>query len=171
MHDRINEKIYARLHDLMAAERDVLREALLTQIRNSTATRYRNVELESLRERCGTLVDKFLEAVEGSPRCFVDYITGIAGARIGEGFHLDEIQMALNIFEEYAWKICAHKVEDKDQLLKDLSLVTGIFGTAKDQLAREYLKQKDSVLAIAKVFIDQMEDLSGGSESTILPLD
>jgi len=171
MNDRVNEMIYDRLHHLMAAERQVLREALLTQIRNSTATHYKNVELEALRERCGTLVDKFLEAVEGSPRCFVDYITGIAGARIGEGFQLDEIQMALNIFEEYAWKICAHKVEDKEQLLKDLSLVTGIFGTAKDQLAREYLKQKDSVLAIAKVFIDQMEELSGGMESTVLPVD
>jgi len=171
MNSSANEAVYDRLHDLMVAEREVLREAILTQVRNSNAMHYRNVELEALRGRCGTLVDKFLEAVEGSPRCFVDYITGIAGARIGEGFHLDEIQMALNIFEEYAWKICAHKVEDKDQLLKDLSLVTGIFGTAKDQLAREYLKQKDSVLGIAKVFIDQMEDLTGGSESTVLPID
>ncbi len=171
MNDEINDITYERLHDLMAAERDVLREAVLTQIRNSTATHYRNADVDALRVRCGTLVDKFLEAVEGSPRCFVDYIIGIAQARIGEGLGLDEIQMALNIFEEYAWKICAHKVEDKDQLLKDLSLVTGIFGTAKDQLAREYLKQKDSVLSIAKVFFDQLEDFSGGAESSFLPVD
>ncbi len=160
-----------RLHDLMAAERDVLREAVLTQIRNSTATHYRNADLGSLRERCGTLVAKFLEAVEGSPRCFVDYITSIAGTRFGEGFRLEEIQMALNIFEEYAWKICAHKVEDKDQLLKDLSLVTGIFGTAKDQLALEYLKQRNGLLSSARPLIEKLEELSSVTESSELEME
>lgn len=155
-----------RLFDLMATEREVLKEALLTQIRNSTATQYRKLNLEVLRERCGTLVEKFLESVEGSPRCFVDYIISIAGARIGEGFQLEEIQMALNIFEEYSWKICAHKVADKDQLLKDLSLVTGIFGSAKDQLAREYLKQRESLISSARPLIEKLEELSSVTESS-----
>lgn len=154
----------------MAAERQVLKEALLNQIRHSSAPHYRNAELEPLRQRCGTLVDKFLEAVAGSPGCFVDYVAGIAAKRYDEGFGLDEIQMALNIFEEYAWKVCAHKVEDKEQLLRDLSLVTGIFGTAKDQLAREYLKQKDNVLSVARVFIEQVEELTGGMESSTIPV-
>jgi len=154
----------------MAAERQVLKEALLNQVHHSSAPHYRNAELEPLRRRCGTLVDKFLEAVAGSPASFVEYVTGIAGARYDEGFGLDEIQMALNIFEEYAWKVCAHKVEDKEQLLKDLSLVTGIFGTAKDQLAREYLKQKDNVLSVARVFIEQVEELTGGMETTAIPV-
>jgi hypothetical protein len=178
--DRLENRLYAggrgagewvnemsdRLHELMAAEKDVLREALLTQLRNSTARRYREVNLLLLRERCETLVDRFLEAVESSPRRFVDYITGIARVRIEEGFHLDEIQMALNIFEEYAWKVCAHKVADKEQLLKDLSLVTGIFGTAKDQLALEYLRQKEDLLACVRPLIEKLEELSSYSEAS-----
>jgi hypothetical protein len=160
-----------RLHELMAAERNVLREALLTQIRHSTSAHYRSMELEALRERCGTLVSKFLEAVQGSPRCFVDYIAGIAGTRFGEGFRLEEIQMALNIFEEYAWKICAHKVEDKEQLLKDLSLVTGIFGTAKDQLALAYLKQRNGLLSSARPLIEKLEELSSVTESSELEME
>jgi hypothetical protein len=76
-----------------------------------------------------------------APHGFDDYLCEILGKRIAEGYSLEELQRALRIFEELLWRLCAQERRDRDQLVRDLAVVTTIIGAAKDHLARVYLER------------------------------
>ena len=124
-----------QLHTLLTDNRKELIKTLMRQLKNSHTPHYEIVGSQQLLKRCTQLVDAFMKAATGTPSLFIDYIKRITEERIREGYYLDEIQLALNILEAQSWELSIGNSNMPD-VLEHLSIITGVIGNAKDQLAR-----------------------------------
>lgn len=129
----------------MIERQNRLARSLFLRVRNSTAAHYRQVDADLLDKRCKSAVEAFCESMKTSPASFGDYIAGIAKDRIEAGYELSELQLLMSILEELLWQLCIDTVEDKDELVKSLSVVSGTVGHAKDRLARVFLQRSVSL--------------------------
>lgn len=134
---------------LLASEKPAIIETIYSRIRQSDASHYQNEDARLVRARIERLVDTFTFACAGNPREFSDYVRAITVERVREGYHLPEIQRVLSVLEAKGWDICAHRIDDRGDLLRALSLLTATIGAAKDELACVYLEEsaraRDSV--------------------------
>ncbi len=68
----------------------------------------------------------------------LDYVRALAHERFSAGYDLSEVQTAINLLEEAAWRAAfAHL--GPDRYLETLGVVSTILGASKDALAREYV--------------------------------
>ncbi|MFH2052952.1 MAG: hypothetical protein ABIK96_10850 [bacterium] len=148
----------------LASRRDEISSAVFSRLHDSTAVHYRQADQDLLHGRADRLVEAFLEALPGKPGIFIDYIGEIARERIGEGFALREIQLALSILEDQAWKLVAAVVPAGDQVAA-LGMVTTIIGAAKDQLANVYLQEMLDMRGRMASLGLAPETLAGGTDS------
>ena len=155
------------LFELMHGRRDDLIETVVRRLRSSTAPHYQNLDPDLLRGRSERLVDTFLTALDDAPADFVRFIRRISEERISEGFFLPEIQTALNILEERAWQVAAAEAPagDAEALVRDLGLITGTIGAAKDQLARIYLQRKEQAESRADRLQARLDELFKGTDA------
>ena len=72
---------------------------------------------------------------------FLVHVENLSIKRSREGYKLDELQQAFNIFEEELWNtiISNHKVDS--ELIQMLTLCHQLFTNAKDHVAQIYLKK------------------------------
>ena len=131
-----------RMFPLSKQDAPALAEAVSTGLRNADAPHYSSIDAGALDERCRRLVDAFLASMDGAPALFVEYVRGITGERIGEGYYLREIQLALSLLESRVWQLVAQR-SDVASVVADLAVVTATVGAAKDELARIYLEHKE----------------------------
>lgn len=118
-----------------------LTDALFTGLRKADAPHYESIDAAELAHRCRRLAEAFLASMGGNPADFIDYVRGITEERIGEGFYLAEIQQALSLLEAHAWGLVVER-SNVASLVRNLGVVTGTVGAAKDELARVYLAHK-----------------------------
>jgi hypothetical protein len=155
----------ARMSVLTTKDASGLTEALFTGLRNAaTAPHYEAIDAAALAKRCRLLVDVFVTALEGNGALFVDYVHRITEERIGEGFYLPEIQHALSLLESGAWQIVVER-SNVASLVRNLGIVTGVVGAAKDELARVYLAHKQRAEADAARL--QTARLFAGTEAPV----
>ncbi|MFH1809722.1 MAG: hypothetical protein ABIJ09_13325 [Pseudomonadota bacterium] len=160
----------AKMEQRISASREELVETILRALQSSSARHYRGTELPVLAERVERLVDTFIESLHKDPARFVTYVRALAGERLAEGFPLREVQLALNLLGEAAWKVGAAGTELK-QVVSDLGATTGIIGCAKDQLALIYLEQKEEAQASVVRLQGKLRELFGGTDAHELPDD
>ncbi|MGZ4204778.1 MAG: hypothetical protein ACXVQ6_07860 [Actinomycetota bacterium] len=68
----------------------------------------------------------------------VAHMREIAEERFASGFDLSEVQSAINLLEESAWRAVLRDMEPAD-LAEALGLVSTVLGAGKDALARQYV--------------------------------
>ncbi len=150
------------LYDLMIQHEDELIERLVQRLRASSAPHYLDIDINLLERRAANVVEAFLIALAEDPGSFVAYIREIAEERLAEGFLIGEVQCALNVLEENAWKIVVAHAVLQDQV-GYLSLITGTVGAAKDALARVYLNRMEVALAKTDRLERKIDELSNGA--------
>jgi len=122
-------------------EQDRIASDLFIRLAHSGAPSYQASEPGLLKLRCQDAVGAFRQALENDVSAFTRFIRFIAIERMGAGYKLREIQLVLSTLEELMWNLCIKHIQDKDELVRALSVVSGIAGQAKDELARVYLEQ------------------------------
>lgn len=131
-------------------EHESIAGALFLRIVHANAPHYQKADTGLLRLRCRDVVTAFRQSVDGDASTFSKYIRGVAVERMGSGYELREIQLVLNTLEQMLWKLCIETFVEKDQLVRALSVVSGIAGEAKDELARVYLEQTRMLAAMGR---------------------
>jgi hypothetical protein len=154
------------LFELVRAQASELADLLSHELRTGNTPHYESAAAEVVRRRCHRLVKAFLESTRGNPAPFVKYVRQITDERISEGYYLTEMQHALRLLEERAWRIAVDG-SNLDSLVRHLSIVTGTIGEAKDELARAFLAQKQRADTEAACLRAEM--LFKGTEGHIEP--
>jgi hypothetical protein len=99
--------------------------------------------------RAERLVAAFLRSVESQPSVFIAHVDAVAEARMAEGVFLHEMQMALQILEETAWRLVVESAVPAEQI-RCLGQVTCVIGAAKDRLAQLYLQRLERAESAAR---------------------
>jgi hypothetical protein len=160
----------SRFASLIKDRRDDLVTTIVRRLKSSSAPHYRKIDQQLLRGRSERLVDSFLRAMRGEYAPFVDYVEKLTAERIDEGYHLQEIQLALSILEERSWQVAVEHC-DVATLVPTLALVTTTIGTAKDRLAQLYLAHKERCESRVASLEKRCEELFKGTEGHALPDD
>jgi hypothetical protein len=126
------------LHDIVQSHEAELVETLTQRLAAANAPHYRDLDPLILRLRCTRLIESFRSGLRGDPQPFVDFVRNMVQDRISEGFWLREVQLALTILEERAWKVAVDE-STFASLVPNLGTITRTTGLAKDELARVYL--------------------------------
>lgn len=147
----------------LANEQDRIAKDLYIRIAHSSAPHYQASEPGLLKLRCHDAVAAFRSALENDVSAFTRFIRFIAVERMGAGYQLREIQLVLNTLEELMWTLCITQVEDKNELVRALSLISGIAGQAKDELARVYLEQTRALAALGRAQQPEVDLLFDGT--------
>jgi hypothetical protein len=147
----------------LASEQDRVANDLYIRIAHSSAPHYQTSEPGLLKLRCHDAVAAFRSALENDVSAFSRFIRFIAVERMGAGYQLREIQLVLNELEELMWKLCVTHVEDKDELIHALSVISGIAGQAKDELARVYVEQTGALAALGRSHQPEVDLLFDGT--------
>jgi hypothetical protein len=119
-------------------EREVIVTAASESIRHSR-TRYETAEGDKTRRRLDAFYDQLCAAVSSRDLSRItDFARNLGAERFRSGYDLSEVQSAINALEEAAWRtICTQLPSDQHALA--LGLVSTVLGTAKAELAREYV--------------------------------
>jgi hypothetical protein len=152
-----------RLYRLLAEKREDLALEIVRRLRSSGTLHHRELAADNLEERANGLVLSLLRSLKEKPREFSSYVEQIAEERISEGFFLHEMQIALQILEERAWKVVADQAVPADQI-GFLGCITRTIGGAKDQLAHVYLQQLERAEVKAALLQQRLDRLSSGTD-------
>jgi hypothetical protein len=152
------------LHALMIQHRDELTSAVSQRLMGTDVPHYRELGTDRVHERASRLVEALLQSLAAVPSAFVDYILEIASTRIGEGYFLKEMQVALSVLEEGSWQVVVAGFRCEDHA-RHLSRLTTLVGAAKDALARAYLERKRRAEAQVALLEQQLEVLSRGTDA------
>ncbi len=156
------------LQTRLSARRAEMVERIVVGLRGSGADSYRAAEEAIVRARVERMVDCFVASLRDGPCRFVEFVHELAVARIAEGYLLRELQRALNFLGEEAWRVAAEPAGELAETVRRLALVSGTIGYAKDQLARDYLEQKERAEAALQERRARSGQLSRGTESSEL---
>ena len=129
------------LHLLISGHRADLAWSVTRRLMATDVPHYRELGPERVFDRATRLVNALLESLADVPSSFVDYILEIASTRIGEGYFLQEMQVALSVLEEQGWQIIVAGFPCTEHATH-LARLSGTIGAAKDALARAYLARK-----------------------------
>ncbi len=155
--------VHSPLYRLLGGSSQDLIGTLERRLRTAAAPHYRAAEPGLLHERVARLVGAFLESTCSGPEPFVAHVRRLTDERIGEGYYLEEVQLALSALEERAWQLLTEHAEP-DRLVGQLAFVTGLVGVAKDELARIYLRRKEHAELRAAELQRRLDELFKGTE-------
>jgi len=123
---------------------------IVGQLKHSTCPHYRDMEWNELQHRVDSLVAYFIISLRETPGPFIKYVAEIAEQRIGEGFFISEVLMALRVLEEKGWVLIVQTIPQQGQI-RSLSRVTGTIGAAKDRLAQIYVSSLEKTETVQTV--------------------
>ena len=129
----------SRLIEVLLRERAGVIETACFVIRHVLANHYGAATEEETRRRLERLYDHVLSAA----RCrnlgpIVEYAQHVAVERYDRGYTLTELQAAFNALEEAIWERLVADMPPQE-IAEGLTLVSAIFGVAKDTLACAYV--------------------------------
>jgi hypothetical protein len=123
---------------VLERERTTVVTAALESIRHSR-THYGAAGPEETRRRLDALYDELCGAVSSRDlSCIIGFAQHLAAERFHSGYDLSEVQCAFNSLEEALWSMLGARLRP-DQHAFALGLVSTVLGTAKAELAREYV--------------------------------
>jgi exonuclease VII large subunit len=153
----------SELFELIDEQRSQLVRAVVERLHGSTSRHYQQLPVDRLQQRAERLVESFLEALDDRPGVFVEYMATITRERISEGFFLKEIQAALGILEDQAWRLVTERLQAEAHA-SALARVSMTVGAAKDRLARIYLEQARAAEKRVTLLQEQLDALNAGTE-------
>jgi hypothetical protein len=131
--------VVRELAALLRERGDTLVAEALTMMTEARLEHYDAAGLPTVRQRLATLLDVVLSCLEaGEADEIVAYMTRVGRERFSAGYDLLEVQTSANVMEETLWRRIPSLV-DPAEVPRALGLVNGLFGTAKDALARTYV--------------------------------
>ncbi|HMQ78969.1 MAG TPA: hypothetical protein PKE39_13980 [Ignavibacteria bacterium] len=100
---------------------------------------YSKFRLEEIQKKYSNLLQALAKCIE-TQKCddMIGYMDLISDERFASGFEVEEIQIALNIFEEALWKNIKKYVDPKIHYTSK-KMVTTIIDKAKEELLNEYV--------------------------------
>lgn len=128
------------LDDVLRDEREGVLDRALSAVRHVRGPHYEAAGDEEVRRRLDALYDHVVvAATRRNLGPLVEYARRLAAERYPCGYTLAELQAAFNALEEALWE---ELMEDlpTDLLADALTLVSAIFGIAKDTLACAYVE-------------------------------
>lgn len=158
--------VHTPLYRLLSGSSQDLIGTLERRLRTAAAPHYRAAEPGLLHDRVARLVGAFLEATCAGPEPFVGHVRRLTEERIGEGYYLDEVQLALSALEQRAWQLLTEH-SDPERVVGQLAFVTSLVGNAKDELARTYLRHKERAELRAAELQRKLDELFKGTEQPV----
>ena len=128
----------AQLSDAMWEEATAMADHLFRALQGPETPHYHGAGEALLRARCQALVAAFAKSCGGDPEPFGSHVRAITEERISEGYYLEEMQRALVALEQAAWHVAVER-SNIGNLVRNLGVLTGTIGRAKDELARAFL--------------------------------
>lgn len=128
------------LLDLLKTESETIVAEATQSLLRSRLKHYAEAGAEESRARLQQLFDLLLESLQTRDLGpVIDHSAQIAEERYNAGFDIQEVQMAINVLEEAAWR---HVVQalPPEALAESIGLLTTVLGAAKDALARKYVE-------------------------------
>lgn len=123
---------------VLERERSTVITAAFESIRHSR-THYEAAGAEEIRRRLDALYDELCGAVSSCDlSSIISFARHLAAERFHSGYDLSEVQCAFNALEEAIWSTLSARLRP-DQHAFALGLVSTVLGTAKAELAREYV--------------------------------
>jgi hypothetical protein len=105
-------------------------------------THYADIDYERHLEREETFLNALLQGLQDeTPGSFLTFVDQLSEQRTNEGYSLQEFQEAFNIVEDTVWDTLVTHFSTEDSLIGMLAIVSKVFRTAKDLLARVYLRK------------------------------
>ncbi|MFO7655264.1 MAG: hypothetical protein R6X25_15805 [Candidatus Krumholzibacteriia bacterium] len=150
--------------ELFRAYRDEIAERVASQLKSSSSPHYRQMSVPELAGRARRMVEVFVDSIGGAPGRLAAYLEDVADVRMQEGFFLGEMQGALNVLEETAWRLVVDHIVGEHQV-EGLSRVTTVIGVAKDRLAQVYLERSLRAETEAVVLRRRLDALMSGTDS------
>ena len=124
----------------LAAERDPIVSTATDTLGRTAARHYVDAGPGVRQERHEALLDHVIDALETRDlRRVIAYAEQIAQERFEAGVDLSEVQAAFNALEEAAWSR-VFELLDPTQYADAIGLISTVLGTAKDALARRYVR-------------------------------
>jgi urease accessory protein UreF len=119
-------------------ERSSIVTAALESIRHQR-THYEAAGPDETRRRLDALYDELCGAVSSRDLASIsEFARHLAAERFRSGYDLSEVQSAIDALEEATWSAICTRLQP-DQHALSLGLVSTVLGTAKAELAREYV--------------------------------
>lgn len=134
MSGELHNLLFENLHELISSISKTLQGLL--------APAYQQINGADLYNRVSELVSAFLQSINKGLVPLTSYIQQITRLRGAEGTFLSEIQLALGLLEERAWKIVIDNTSRNGQI-DQLWQISSTIGAARDQLAQSYLLHKE----------------------------
>lgn len=140
------DTVEQQLTETILTHKDALIRDVCTRLEKLSMSHYEVIPFERHLEREEALLAALLAGLQ-QPQydAFIGFIDRIAGQRSSEGYALDEVQRALNIFEQELWSILSRTQEVDGRLVAMLALCNRLFGQAKDRLAQIYLSRSQDI--------------------------
>lgn len=127
------------LLELLEQSRDAILEQALEATTRSHLPSYERAGEEGTRDRLARLLDRAIEAIRTRRLDPMrDYGHELARERFGTGFHLLEVQSAINALEEAVWRAVVRELP-AEAAPEALGLVATAMGAAKDAAACTYV--------------------------------
>lgn len=99
---------------------------------------YNKFKKEDLEKNFSNLLLAFTKCIENnSADEMISYMNLILNERFAKGFQIEEVEIALNIFEESIWKNI-YKNVDEDKQYSAMKLALCILSKAKEELLNDY---------------------------------
>jgi hypothetical protein len=141
---------------LLTERKDAVLAAAAEAMRRSHLASYERVGAEETKNRLRILFERVVQSVSARRLDPMhEYGERLAQERFGAGFHLLEVQAAMNVLEEALWTSLLKALPPEDAL-EALRLVSTALGASKDAVARTYVelatKRRAPALDVASLF-------------------
>ncbi|HMT10132.1 MAG TPA: hypothetical protein PKA39_00750 [Ignavibacteria bacterium] len=132
------------LLELIYEKPDLILQEATNNLMRVQLPHYSKFRREDIYKKYSSLLLALAKCIE-TQKCddMISYMDLITDERFVSGFEEEEIQIALNIFEEALWKNIKTHVDEKNHFIAKKS-VTNVIDKAKEVMLEEYITLKKS---------------------------
>ena len=117
-------------------------ETAANRLQKLDSSHYEMIDYESHLEREEAFLNALLQGLrEDPPVSLITFVEQLTAQRLEEGYSLEEFQEAFNIVEETLWDTLVKHFSCDASLVGMLTIGRKFFRTAKDHIARVYLRE------------------------------
>lgn len=126
------------LLELIYSKPEVILLDSTDRVLSANLPHYEKFQKDGIHDRFSNLLQTLTNCIElNSCSDMLSFMNKLSDERFDLGFEPQEVQTAIDIFEESLWKNI-RKYVDEDKQFAAMKLVTGILSKAKEELVGEY---------------------------------
>lgn len=136
------QKSNEKLLETLQHHREELIDRVCNRLQKLSRSRYEVIDYERHREREEEFFDIVVESFqENNTQRLLNHMSDLAVVRANEGYQMEEVQKAIDIFEEELWNVLTTYQPKDAVLVEQLVLCNRIFCEAKNYFSRQYMKK------------------------------